>query len=635
MRPLTGPTESTTLTPAAEGLGYLPGLDGLRAVSVLAVIAYHLDLTWATGGYLGVEVFFVVSGYLITLLMLDEHRRTGAVNRLQFWGRRVRRLLPAVVVLLVGVLAWSAIAAEPGELRRFRGEALAGLAYVQNWHAIVTEEPYFVSFGRPSPLRHLWSLAIEEQFYLLWPLLLPAGLRRFGRRRTAGLTLIAAGASVLVMTALADVAAPERAYYGTDSRAFGILLGAALAFGWRPDRFRPDIGAGARRTLEWGGVAALAALLWQLGRRGEFDPWTYPWGFLWVDAVTVVLIVATTHPASRLRHRLGSPLLALVGRRSYSLYLWHWPVIAFTRPEVDWGLSGAAALAVRLVLIAALSELSYRVVEQPFRDGRAQAWLWAVADRANARRLLGVTVAAGAVPVVALLVAVVTAPTPDAAVVATASPVTIELSAPTTATTTTTSPVTTTAPPSSTTTLPASAPTSPPTTAAPAPAPSPEPPPPPPRPVPDVTVVGESVTLGAAPGLQGALGERVQIDAAEGRSFEDGIEVVEMLTLAGRLTPTVIVHLGTNGAAPEGGLERIQTAIGPERHLVVTTVRVDRPWEGQVNDTIRRFAESCANCSIADWNAMASTEPGLTTDDGVHLTRDGIRRYTDLLVASI
>ena len=605
--------------PSTARIGYLPGLDGLRTISVIAVIAYHLDLSWATGGYLGVEVFFVVSGYLITLLMLDEHRGAGRIDRLQFWLRRARRLLPAVVVLIVGVLAWSGLVLGAESLHRFRGEGLASLLYVQNWHAIVTDEPYFVSSGRPSPLRHLWSLAIEEQFYLLWPLLLPMALRRHGRRRTIALVLVGAGVSAMAMAATADIAAPERAYYGTDTRAFGILLGCALAFIWRPDRFRPDIRPMAQRTLEWGGLAALAVLAWQLGRRDEFDPWTYPWGFLVVDVAALTLIIACTHPASRLRRGVGSPVLAAVGRRSYSLYLWHWPVIVFTRPGADWGLEGGAALAARLLLIAVLSELSYRLVEAPFRDGRAQTWLWSVADRANERRVLGPSVAGATLSALVLVAVTVTAPAPRSTVSA-GPPATIDLAA---TTTTTAVPATTTTTTAAATTVPATVPT---TTPPPAPAPAP-------RPVPDITVVGESVTLGAAPELQRRYGERVQIDAVEGRSFADGIALIEHLAAADRLTPLVIIHLGNNGAVPEQGLERIGAAVGPDRLLVLTTVRVARPWEGQVNEELQRFAAACARCAIADWHAVTVVEPGLTTDDGVHLTAAGIHRYTELLVS--
>jgi len=615
-----------------RGVGYLPGIDGLRALAVLAVLAYHLEAGWAAGGYLGVEVFFVVSGFLITSLLLAEHRATGTVDRITFWKRRARRLLPAVVVLVGLVVAYAAVVLPDGNLRRFRGDAIASLLYVQNWHAVLTDQSYFDAFGRPSPFRHLWSLAIEEQFYLLWPLVVPAGLRRLGRRRTAVAVAVAAVASAVLMAATADIAAPERAYYGTDTRLFAILAGALLAFGWRPQRARTDVGGGARRVIEWAGVVALVLLGWQHANRSEFDPWTYPWGFMVVDVLTVVAIVAVTHPASRLERVVGNGPLQALGRRSYSLYLWHWPVIVLTRPEVDWGLTGTPALLARLATIAVLSEASYRLVEQPVRDGRLQHWL---ATRPVFRphgpdRLRRVLVAGG-VATVALAAVLATAPAPsrqETAAGTAANPPTAITIAPTTevpdpvdggrgetpTTTTAPSPTTapaaaapTTAPPDPTAGLPASASSA-------------------------VTVVGESVTLGAARALQQQWGQHVQIDAVEGRQFDDGVKVVEWLASAGRLTPVVILHIGNNGAAPPGSLDRAVAAVGPERRLVLVSVRVPKRWEGQVNAEILRVVDQHPNVLLADWNTASASEPGLLVGDGVHLSSRGQEVYRDLLV---
>ncbi len=599
---------------SGRGIGYLPGLDGLRAISILAVIAYHLDASWAAGGYLGVEVFFVISGYLITLLAIDERARTGALDRVRFWGRRARRLLPAVIVLVVAVLAWSAIGLPEGELRRFRGDALASLLYVQNWHSIFTDQPYFEAFNRPSPFRHLWSLSIEEQFYLLWPMVLPLLWRGRDDAKVARWLLAGAGISMLLMSALVDVSAPERVYYGTDARAFGILIGAALAFVWRPHRARVDVVEAARRTLGVAGVAAMALLAWQFAHRSEFDTWTYPWGFVWVDLLTVIAIVSATHPASPFAAQIGSAAMAAIGRRSYSLYLWHWPVIVCTRPGVDWGLEGRGALLGRVALIVVLSELSYRFVEQPFRDGRAQR-IW---DNLRVRATREGWWAAAAVVATAILVAgastVAAAPRADEEA-GRQRPTEITVGP---APTTTAIPSTTAAP----TTVPATAP-APTTTAAPATTA--------PRPVPDVTIVGESVTLGGAGRLQELYGQRVQIDAAEGRSFDDGVARIEALSAEGRLTPYVVVHMGNNGVVPGGALERIVAAVGPDRRLVFVNVRVPRRWEQQVNGELARIVGQTPNAQLVDWNAVANNEPGLLTSDGVHLTKAGEERYAALL----
>lgn len=635
-----------TATPpvaARSGLGYLPGIDGLRAVSVLAVLAYHLDAPWSAGGYLGVEVFFVVSGFLITTLLLAEHRRDGRVDVVAFWRRRARRLLPAVVVLVVVVSAWGAVVLPEAELRLFRGDALASLLYVQNWHAVVADQPYFAVFGRPSPLQHLWSLAIEEQFYLLWPLLLPAGLRRLGARGTAAATGLAVVASALAMGATADIAAPARAYYGTDTRAFGLLAGALLAWVWRPSRARADVVAPARWTVDLVGGAALLLLVQQFVVRSEFDPWTFPWGFVWVDALTLATIVSVTHPASRLAGAVGARPLQILGRRSYSLYLWHWPVLVFTRPGVDWSLSGPVALVARLVVIAALAEASYRLVEQPVRNGRFHEWLVARARRAPPSRPRAALV--GGATAVVLATALAAAPVatggedrsdgPDGlriAAATTAPRPTVVPATPRRAATTTTSARPTVAVPVDAApdepVRQTSAPREggPTTTAAPSGEPSTAPA------TEEVTVIGESVTLGAAPELQHHYGERVQIDAVEGRSFEDSVELVEALAEAGRLTPTVIVHIGNNGAAPPGALDRVADAVGEQRRLVLVSVRVPRRWEDQVNGEIHRQVVGSPAVLLADWRQLTHHEDGLLTSDGVHLTRKGRLRYRDLLV---
>jgi peptidoglycan/LPS O-acetylase OafA/YrhL len=517
-----------------------------------------------------------------------------------------------------------------GELHRFRGDAVASLLYVQNWHAVLTEQPYFDTFGRPSPLRHLWSLAIEEQFYLLWPLLLPLGLRRWGRRRTAAAVAGAVLASVVLMAVTADVAAPERAYYGTDTRLFGILAGALLAFGWRPQRARTDVGGAARRVVEGFGLTALVVLAWQHAGRSEFDPWTYPWGFVVVDAATLVAIIAVTHPASRLERAVGCGPLQAIGRRSYSIYLWHWPVIVFTRPGVDWGLTGTAALLARLVLIAALSEASYRLVELPVRDGRFRRWMASLprtGPQIPRRRAVAAGTALLTVALVASVAVAPAAPRIDLATgVAQGSAVTIDAAGPPPA------PVVTEAP-----RTPDPAPTPPPAAAEPTP-----PPPPttaPVAPLPSaatsaVTVVGESVTLGAAPALQAHWGQHVQIDAVEGRQFLDSVTIIEALAAAGRLTPVVVVHLGNNGIAPPGAFDRVVAAVGPERRLVVVSVRVPKRWEGQVNDEVVRVVAEHPNTVLADWNTASASEPGLLIGDGVHLTARGQQAYRDLLVAA-
>ena len=310
---------------------YVPSLDGIRALAVVAVVLYHLDFRVADGGFLGVEVFFVLSGYLITTLLLRERRERRSIGLQAFWGRRARRLLPAVVAMIAVVCGISALFHATNV--HVRDDAIASLLYVENWWAIVDQRAYFEQFGQPSPFTHLWSLAIEEQFYLLWPLALAGALRYLNKAKAFALTLVLAGLSIWAMVQLTDITHVERAYYGTDTRAFGLLLGAAMAFVWKPgDRLRRPGTGRARRILDLLSVAALGGLVWQLAGRSEFDAWTFPWGLLWVDLLSLVLVAAAVAPRTVISRALGMRPLAAIGRRSYSLYLWHWPVIVLLRP---------------------------------------------------------------------------------------------------------------------------------------------------------------------------------------------------------------------------------------------------------------------------------------------------------------
>ncbi|HUG86850.1 MAG TPA: acyltransferase family protein, partial [Euzebya sp.] len=353
-----------------RGLPYLPALDGLRAIGVLAVIAYHADEGWLQGGYLGVEVFFTISGYLITALLITEYERTGAVDLRRFWERRARRLLPALGVLLAGVSVLALFTARDA-LGDLTGQATAALAYVMNWSLILTEQSYFESFGRPPLLQHLWSLAIEEQFYLLFPVLFVAARRLLGRRAMLPLVVLGIAASTTAMwTAYDPTADPSRLYYGTDTRAAGILVGVALAMLWRP---WSGVGSTSLRTAaipDVLGTVGLVVLLGQFLVLGAYEPRLYQGGFLLVAVATAAVVGAIVTPGSFLAMPLSWRGLRWVGTRSYSLYLWHWPLFMVMRPGVDTVVGDPWLTMVRLGATAVLAEISYTYIEQPIREGR-------------------------------------------------------------------------------------------------------------------------------------------------------------------------------------------------------------------------------------------------------------------------
>jgi peptidoglycan/LPS O-acetylase OafA/YrhL len=357
--------------PIAPSLGYRPGLDGLRALAVAAVILYHGDVPWARGGFLGVDVFFVLSGFLITSLLLGEHGATGRVDLRQFWMRRARRLLPALFAVLLGVALYAVCWAQPTELGRIRGDGIASLLYVSNWRFVLDGSSYFSLFQAPSPLAHTWSLAIEEQWYLLWPLVLLGLLRMFrARLRVVAATCmgLAAGSALLMAALSGSGADPSRAYYGTDTRAQALLIGAALAAlscGARPlvalDRGRRS------RALSVVGVAGLVTLAAMVVYVDARSAWLYRGGFLVVALAAAALVAAAATGGVVARVLAVRPLVA-VGAVSYGLYLWHWPVdVALDASRT--GLDGAALLTVRVAVTFALAIASYRLVETPIRRG--------------------------------------------------------------------------------------------------------------------------------------------------------------------------------------------------------------------------------------------------------------------------
>ncbi|NJM05578.1 serine hydrolase [Candidatus Gracilibacteria bacterium] len=384
--------EATAAAEAAQRTGrlpHLPGLDGLRALAVIAVLLYHAGIG-VSGGFLGVESFFVLSGFLITALLLAEWRAHGRIDLGAFWMRRARRLLPALVLVLLGTLLLAALL-PAGETRGLRGDILAALSYVMNWRLVLTEQSYFDATTRPSLLQHLWSLAIEEQFYLVWPLVFIGGMYLLRRWGMLVVVVLGACASLTLMAQLYEPGSdPSRIYYGTDTRVGAILIGAALALVWSPWRWAEKSGArsqesedqnkeqrswiteqGSRIThyfFELFGLLALLGLLIGYSVLNESHPWLYPGGFVIISLATMLVIMAVTHPQGQLLARLLELApLRWIGERSYGIYLWHWPIFMVTRPQIDLPYEGWLVQTARIAAVIGMAALSYHCVEQPFR----------------------------------------------------------------------------------------------------------------------------------------------------------------------------------------------------------------------------------------------------------------------------
>jgi peptidoglycan/LPS O-acetylase OafA/YrhL len=353
----------------ASHYGYQPALDGVRAFAVGGVLLYHASQSWALGGFLGVDAFFVLSGFLITTLLVTEWGGRGRIDLGAFWVRRARRLLPALVLVILGIVAYAAIFAAPGEVEKIRSDGFATIGYVANWKFIFAGQSYFDQFTQPSPFRHMWSLAIEEQFYLLWPLIVFGILRvtRSVRALLGAAVAMLVGSAVLMAVLYQPGHDPSRVYYGTDTRAQSLLMGAIagiLVFRHGPIRSRA-----AQVLLKVLAVAGAAYTLWLWSNLSERSDSLYRGGFTLASISVVIVIVSVTQPD---RGLLGRALswypLRWIGMISYGLYLWHWPIyLTITRTRT--GLEGNALLAARLATTFAFATASYYLVERPIRRG--------------------------------------------------------------------------------------------------------------------------------------------------------------------------------------------------------------------------------------------------------------------------
>lgn len=625
-------------------LPYIPALDGLRALAVMAVLLYHSGIGWLPGGFLGVEVFFVISGYLITSMLLGERQASGRVSLRMFWARRARRLLPAVFALVLAVLTYSAIFL-PNEVAELRWDALAAAGYVSNWYQILHNESYFESLGRPSLLRHLWSLAVEEQFYVVWPVFFALVLGQIRRRYAiASVIALAAASATFMAVRYEPYADPSRIYYGTDTRAAGLLLGAALAFLWMPGRVPEGIVGATRRTASTFGFLGIAGIVVSTVAISESDRFLYQGGFFVVALLTALAISAAVRPGAHGLHRvLGWRPVVWIGLRSYSIYLWHWPVFMVTRPHADIALDGVPLLVLRLIIALALAELSYRFVETPFRRGalgrewhrlrgalRQPRWEFGLRYGAAAAASLalvvplGLSVARAQHPAPPSYLAVERVQTGDWAPRRTVAPRDDDTVR--TLTPAPTSDPTPLSPASDAVTAPDNVSVS--------------------ATAPQVVVpgapahvyagrviaIGDSVMLGTVNALTAAV-EGISVDAAVGRQVSTGIQMLRGWRDTGVLGEVVIVHLGNNGYFSSGQFDQMMGILSDVRLVVFVNVKVPREWEGPNNAVIAAGVSRYSNTALADWHSLAAGRPDLFWDDGIHVRPEGARLYASLIAS--
>jgi len=628
----------------ARGSHYWPGLDGMRAIAILAVVVYHLAPSVLPGGFLGVDLFFVISGYLITTLVTEEWRKRGRVDLIAFWGRRIRRLYPAILALIAVIVPVTAIF-DPRALADSRVTILMALFYMTNWWFIFHHVPYFQTFG-PRPLFvNLWSLAIEEQYYLIWPPILVLALRRWRRPLlVAAGALAGAVASALLMGVLYHgPGSLGLVYYGTDTHAEGLLLGSALGLAVPPTGFPRRVGDEGRRILERAVAVALAGLVALMFLLGQADTFTWRGGLLLAVCCAGVAVVVAAHPATRVGALLSVPPLRWLGTRSYSIYLWHWPIIVLTERQGVLALSGFPGLVLRLALIAGFAEASYRYVEQPWRRGDVQRALRRLLARDRRSRWTVASTSGMAVLAVTLLVVLASAPPlpeasgPSATPAAEVAPSRVHIGG-------AGSGGHTASPDGGT-------PVGRPDVSLPAgvvpargdgPLPVPDgavapvaPPGPGPRAGGPVLAIGDSVMLAAAPDLEAAFGPKITVDAVVGRQPYTGLDRLAEYKAAGRLRGlrALLIGLGSNGYFTPSDLTRLRGLAAGVPLVVMVNVRVPDPWGAQ-SDAVIDAAARLPGFKVVDWY-RASAAPGVLYPDGVHPDPAGQALYTRLVVDAV
>jgi len=604
---------------------HLPGLDGLRAIAVAAVLVYHLSPGAMVGGFIGVDIFFVISGFLITGLLLRERETTGRLRLRAFWLRRARRLLPALAVLLAvcSAAAWLI----GGDVLLHLGRQLLGaVTFSSNWVAVAGDQSYFDETA-PELFRNLWSLAVEEQFYLVWPfvVLLLAVIR--SRRVRVAIVAVVAAASAVAMAVLLPVGADAtRVYYGTDTHSFGLAIGAILAIlssRWTVSRL---VAARWFRVLAPVlGTVSLAVLVAATVLLPADAPLTYRGGLVAVAVLTAVTIWGCITPGSVLGRALDILPLRWIGVRSYGIYLWHWPVfVLLIAAFPSWERTGGSgwllgALATVITLAAAI--LSYRFVERPVRaDGfRAVARRWF--GRWRGPRVIGTVATAliAAALLTATGVGVLHEPDQgDAQALIERGRAAIAASP--------------TATPKPTATSPTATPT-PATSALGTPAPRATEAPPPPAGA-EISAIGDSVMLASAPELQAAF-PGIAIDAVVSRQASAAPALVQAMVDAGTLRHTLLLGLGTNGPVDATVLERIHGIVGGGHRIVVVNVQAPRGWVPGVNSELATFAGEYRNVELAHWQEAISGQLDLLARDQIHPGSRGGLVYVDAVKAAL
>lgn len=574
-----------------RGIRYIPAIDGLRAVAVIAVMLYHLGFKWIPGGFLGVDLFFVISGYVITRLLLDSIQRSGGLDLKAFYIARIRRLLPPLLFMIVlttiFVGAWA-----PDTMRRFLADTPFAIFGGMNWWLVFRETDYFESIGRPPLLQHTWSLGVEAQFYLVWPLILLLVLKYFGKNKIPGAALIIAafsGIALLLVSLQIDAANDSQVshvYFGTDTHSIGLFLGAALAVKWIPQNLNETVSKKAQDFIDGIGIFGLLGIIAAFLFVQESDPTLYKIAFPLAGIFGCAILTSIVHPASRFAPILSSKPFVWIGERSYAIYLWHWVVFQVTRPNFDLDGSPWALYALRVLIVFALADISLRVVELPVRTGLIDYWFKGMkyrTKRVRIRQRVGVL----------LIVVSACGLTATSALTAIAegdrqlNELKQQLEQPVATTPLTQG---------------------------------------------GLWVTGDSVILG----IRFELDSREEVGLINARVGRQAPELLEVIKndKANMVGSPIIFNLGNNNKLSEDQVAAIFAEVKDQPRVIVVNTAVPRSWRDENNELIAKYA-AMYGTRLIDWATISQGHPEYFGPDGVHLVPAGVRAYVDAITAEL
>jgi len=575
---------------ANRGIQYIPAIDGLRAVAVIAVMFYHLGFTWIPGGFLGVDLFFVISGYVITRLLLDSIAQSGGLDLRGFYIARARRLLPALVFMLVSTTIAIGIWA-PDTIKRLLIDTPFSLTGTMNWWLVARQQDYFEAIGRPPLLQHTWSLAVEAQFYFVWPLILYFILKRFGKKHIplASLAIAAASGITLLLVSVSldasNASKVSHVYFGTDTHSIGLFLGAALAVSWIPQNFTTQVSKKAQDFIDGVGFLGFVGILAAFLLIDENQPTLYKIAFPLAGLCGAAIIMSVVHPASRFAPVLQNPVFLWIGERSYAIYLWHWVIFQVTRPSVDLAGKEWALYSLRILIVLALSDISLRYVELPIRRGVIQYWWKGLKYRTKKERSQQ-TRTFSVVTVIVLVLATVV----SIRAIGIANDQRQKLEDSLTST---------------------------------------------PAPVTEVVtdglwVTGDSVILG----IRSTLGQSHPISIMNARIGRQAPELLSVMLQDKdeAADVPVIFNLGNNNALTREQTVAIFEAVKDQPRIIVVNTAVPRPWREDNNALIAEVASQYAKVIVVDWNSISEGHPEYFAPDGVHLVPTGVDVYVAEIV---